>query len=65
MIVDDLNVPGFAVPPNKTYPPLIVDANAVLPLAVAVQRLQTITRRHTQIVELFGRVDRKQLRAGR
>ena len=62
MIVDDLNVPGFAVAPHKTDPPLIVNADAALTLAVAVQNLQTIAGRHTQIVELFRRVDRKQLR---
>jgi hypothetical protein len=64
MIVDDLNVPGFAIPLHKTDPPLIVNANAALTLAVAVQRLQTIAGRHTQIVKLLCRVDRKQLRAG-
>jgi hypothetical protein len=49
MIVDDLNVRGFTIAPNKTYPPLIVDANAALTLAVAAQRLQTVARRHTQV----------------
>ena len=62
MIVDDLNVPGFAIAPHKTDPPPIVNADAALTLAVAVQNLQTIAGRHTQIVELFRRVDRKQLR---
>ena len=62
MIVDDLNVPGFAIAPHKTDPPLIVNADAALTLAVAVQSLQTIAGRHTQIVELFCGVDRKQLR---
>lgn len=62
MIVDDLNVPGFAIAPNKTDPPLIVNSNAALTLAVAVQSLQTIAGRHTQIVELLRRVDREQLR---
>jgi hypothetical protein len=51
MIVDDLNVPGFAIAPHETDPPLIVHANAVLILAVAVQSLQTIAGWHTQIVE--------------
>ena len=62
MIVDDLNVPGFAVAPHKTDPPLIVNSNAALTLAVAVQSLQTIAGRYSQIVELLRRVDRKQLR---
>jgi len=64
MIVDDLDVPGFAIAPHKADPPLIVNANADLTLAVAVQSLQTISGRHTQIVGLPGRVDRKQLTAG-
>ena len=64
MIVDDLNVPLFTVAPHKTDPPLIVNANTALTLAVAVQSLQAIAGRHTQIVELLRRVDRKQFRAG-
>ena len=63
-MIDDFNVPGLAVAPNKAYPPLIIDANAARPLAVTAQRLQTIARRHTQIVELLGRVDGQQLGAG-
>jgi hypothetical protein len=55
MIVDDLNVPGFAIAPHKTDPPLIVNPNAALTLAVAVQSLQTIARRYSQIVELLRR----------
>jgi len=42
MIVDDLNVPGFAIAPHKTDPPLILNSNAALTLAVAAQSLQTI-----------------------
>jgi hypothetical protein len=56
--------PRFAVAPHKTDPPLIVNANAALTLAVAVQSLQTIAGRHSLIVELLRRVDRQQLRAG-
>jgi len=64
MIVDDLNVPVFAIAPDKTDRPLMLMRNAALTLAIAVQSLQTIAGRHTQIVELLCRVDRKQLRAG-
>jgi len=34
MIVDDLDFPGFAITPNETDPPLIVDANTDLTLTV-------------------------------
>ena len=45
MIVNDLNVPGFAIAPHKTDPPLIVNANAVLTLAVAWRRAGSSRRR--------------------
>ena len=35
MIVNNLDVVGFIVSPLKTDSPLIVDANAILPFAVA------------------------------
>src|SRR5207245_10868308 len=64
MIVDDLDIPAFAIAPNKADAPLIVDANTDLTLAVAIQRLQTVAWRHAQIVELLRCVDCKKLRAG-
>jgi hypothetical protein len=63
MIVDDLDVPGFAIAPHKTDPPLIVNPNAALTLAVAAQRLQTVAERSTQIVKLLRCVDCKKLGA--
>jgi hypothetical protein len=64
MIVDDLDVPSFAIAPHKTDPPLIVNANAALTLAVAAQRLQAIAGRNTQIVKLLRRVNCKKFNAG-
>src|SRR5713226_4604268 len=64
MIVDDLDIPAFAITPNKADAQLIVDANTDLTLAVAVQRLQTVAGRHAQIVKSLRCVDCKKLRAG-
>ena len=64
MIVGNLDVPRFAIPPLEAEPPLIVDADAVLALAVAVQSLQTVAGRHAQIVESLRGIDRQKLRAG-
>jgi hypothetical protein len=47
--------------PDKADSPLVVDANAVLALAVGLQCLQLIARRHTQAAEFRGGVDLKQL----
>jgi hypothetical protein len=62
MVVDNLDVPTFAVTPHETDPPLIVDADTVLPFRV--QRLQLIAGRDTQIIQSLGRVDGKQLGEG-
>jgi hypothetical protein len=39
----------IAVPPHEAQAPLIVDPNAMLPLAFAAQRLKTIPRRRCQV----------------
>ncbi len=64
MIIDDFDVPGFAISPYKADPPLIVDANAALASTVAVQRFETVPRGSTQIGKLLGCVDCKKLSAG-
>jgi hypothetical protein len=62
MIVDDLDFPGFAIAPNETDPPLIVDTNTDLTLTVAVQRFQTVAGWRAQVVKLLRCVDCKKLR---
>jgi len=43
VIVDDLNFVGIPVTPNQARTPLIVNPDAVLPLAFAAQGFQTVT----------------------
>ena len=62
MVVDDLDIPGFVVAPCKTDAPLVVDTNAMLSLSIALQRLQAIAGRYTQIIEPRCRVDGQDLR---
>jgi hypothetical protein len=47
----------MAFAPLKTYPPLVVDADAVLALAVGFQCLQLVTRWDAQAGEFRGGVD--------
>jgi hypothetical protein len=61
MVIDDLDIPRFALPPRKADPPLVVDANAHLPRTIAFQRLQAIAGRHAQIVKSVRRVKHLQL----
>ena len=51
MVIDDLDLPCFAIAPSETDAPLFVDANAVLPSAGTPQRLEPVARRHPQIVQ--------------
>ena len=60
MVVDDLDVPGFAITPYETDPPLVVDANAVLLFPITSQALQAVARREPQIVQAGGRIEHSQ-----
>jgi len=64
MIIDDHDISGIAVLPDKTDAPLIVDANAVLTCAVAFQRFQAVRRGYAQIFQRFGIVEHTQLALG-
>jgi hypothetical protein len=55
VIVNDLDVVGISVPPTKADAPLIVDANAMLAVSVAVSPLQPVAGRHTEVVESIAR----------
>jgi hypothetical protein len=45
VVVDDFRVERFAVLPHKAHAPLLIDADAVLTFAIALERLELITRR--------------------
>jgi hypothetical protein len=57
MIVHDFHVIEIAVPLSKAYAVLIVDANAVLPLPISVQRFKSVCRGYPQIVQVFRTVN--------
>src|SRR3989344_4537723 len=61
VIVHDLHVIGVAVAPREAYPPLIVDADAVLALAVALKGFKPIAGRHTQRIQHGRRIELQQL----
>jgi hypothetical protein len=51
MVVDDFHVAGVALQPQEADAILIIDPDAVMALALAVQRLQPVSGRHAQIIE--------------
>jgi hypothetical protein len=56
MIVNDLDLVRVTISPPKADPPLIVEANTVLPDAIASKLLEAVPRWHPEIVQRFGRV---------
>ncbi len=63
MVADDLNLFRAAVAPYETNPPLVIDADRMLPSTVAFERLKPIARWLTQIVQRAGIIEQQQLTA--
>jgi hypothetical protein len=51
MVVDDFHIVGIAVPPYEADAILIIDSDAVLTFALAVQSLQPVSRGNIQIIQ--------------
>jgi hypothetical protein len=62
--VHDLDAVHAIGLPDRTAPPLVVDAPAALALRVGSQCLQLVSRRDAQTRELGGGVDAEQLAPG-
>jgi hypothetical protein len=50
MVVDDADISRSSFKPVKTDAPLIIDANAVLPCAVAFQQLKPVAWRNAKVI---------------
>jgi len=64
VVIHNFNTLGIRVLPGKTHAPLIVDADAVLPSAVARQRLEPVAWRNSQVIQASGHVQLLQFAAG-
>ena len=54
MVIDDFYVVGVAIPPHEADAVLIIDSDAVLALALAVQNLRPVSGRNIQIIQCHG-----------
>jgi hypothetical protein len=54
MIIRGLDIENIAASPTEADPVLIVNANTVLPLPAALQRLQTVAAKRAQIAQRPG-----------
>jgi len=61
VIVTNLDALGVAVLPHEADAPLVVDADAVLPAAIARQRFQPVRRRNAQIIKTLCGIQHPQL----
>jgi hypothetical protein len=64
VVIHDLNACGSSLGPSKANAPLIIDANAVLAVAVAFQFFQAIAWRGPQEFESFRCIELRQLSSG-
>src|SRR5690554_1415630 len=61
VVIDDLDIGGAAVRPDKTHPPLTVDTDAVLASAVSLQGFQPVSGWAAQKVERLRGIQKLQL----
>jgi hypothetical protein len=61
MIVCYFNFVGVPASPEKADTPLIVDPDAILSFAITLQSLQSVARRHSEILKVLGPVKVQEL----
>lgn len=61
MVVDDFNIAGIAVIPDKAQTKLIVESDAVLSHTISAQGFEPIARWRAQKIECCGAVELLQL----
>lgn len=64
MVIDDFDVLDAVFIPFKADPPLPVDTDGVLAIAVPAQRFQAVGRRDAKIRQGFGKMQHDQLARG-
>jgi hypothetical protein len=64
VVIHDLYIMGVAAPPSETDPPLVVDPDAVLPLPISPQPLESVPGRDPQVVQPLGGIKHPELPQG-
>ena len=57
MVIHDLDVLCVPIAPYEAEPPLVIDSNAVLAFAVALQGLQSVRGREAEIIQAESCID--------
>jgi hypothetical protein len=61
VVVDNLDLVRVSVPPAEAYPPLVIEADRVLALPIAVELLKPVPRWYAEILQLLGRINEYEL----
>jgi len=64
VVIDDLDITRTVVGPDKTQPPLRVDADAMLPASITAQRFEPISGRAAQELQGLCSIQHLQLALG-
>jgi len=64
VVIDNFYAGRVATFPHKAQPPLAIDADTVLPLAVTLEGFQLVTRRQAQKIQGRSRVELLQFAHG-
>jgi len=51
VVINNFNITGVTISPNKTHAPLVINANAVLPFPITAQSFKPVIGRYTQIIK--------------
>lgn len=65
MIIDNFHFVGLSLAPAEADPPLVVDLDTVLAIALAAKLLEAISWREPQVIQCFGGIKHAQLSQGR
>ena len=65
MVINNFDIMSVAFAPSEADPPLVIESDAPLPLSVAVQFLESITRRYSEILDLGCSIEHPKLPEGR
>jgi hypothetical protein len=64
MVVRDLDFNSLAITPDKAQSVLVIDSDAVLPLAVPLEGFQVVSWWHLQVIQGSGLVQVEELSTG-
>jgi len=60
MVINNLYISGAAALESKTNTPLIVNANAPLPLPFTLQRFKSVARWRSQVFDSFSNIQQRE-----